>query len=125
MRSLEKMVGLAERFEHKLEKYAQEVGAQAYDVEKVLVAANLWDLSAQVAPMLAQAGVPENVSVATFIVVDKVLNVTFLVTTNPPHASAAKLAQLLKNTYSAKMKAALQAAKLSVADTLTVKWINF
>jgi len=48
-----------------------------------------------------------------------------LVTTVPPHASATKLSQLIKNAYATKMKAALQATKLSVADTITVKWITF
>lgn len=125
MKSLEKMSGLADRFEQKLEKQAQVVGAQSADIQDALAAARLWDLSGAVAPMLNQAGVPDSASVSTSIVVDKLLNVNFLATTQPPHASAAKLAQLLKNTYSAKMKAALQAAKLSVADTITVKWLTF
>lgn len=125
MKSLEKMSNLADLFEQKLTKQAQVVGAQSADVQDALAAAKLWDLSAQVAPMLNQAGVPDTASVATSIIVDKLLNVNFLATTQPPHASAAKLAQLLKNAYSAKMKAALQAAKLSVADTITVKWLAF
>lgn len=125
MKSLEKMAGLADRFETKLEKQAQVVGAQAADVQDALAAAKLWDLSAQVAPMLNQAGVSDSATVATSIVVDKVLNVNFLVTTAPPSAAAAKLAQLLKNAFSVKMKAALQTAKLSVADTITVNWLTF
>lgn len=125
MKSLEKMASLADKLERTLEKYSQVVGAQSADIEDALKAANLWDLSGAVAPMLNQAGVPETASVATSIIVDKMLNVNFLVTTTPPHASAAKLSQLLKNTYALKMKAALQAAKLSVADTISVKWITF
>jgi len=122
MKSLEKMATLANRFEQKL---AQVVGAQSADIEDALKAAHLWDLSSEIAPMLNQAGVPETASVNTSIVVDKMLNVNFLVTTVPPHASATKLSQLIKNAYAAKMKAALQATKLSVADTITVKWITF
>lgn len=125
MKSLEKMATLADRLERNLEKYSQIVGAQSADIEDVLKAANLWDLSGVVAPMLNQAGVPETASVTTSIIVDKMLNVNFLVTTAPPHGSAAKLSQLLKNAYAVKMKAALQASKLSVADTITVKWITF
>jgi hypothetical protein len=125
MKSLEKMSSLADRFEQKLLKQAQVVSAQSGTIQDALTAAKLWELSDQVVPMLNQAGVPENASVATSIVVDKLLNVNILVTTTPPHASAAKLAQLLKNSFSAKMKAALQAAKLSVADTITVGWLTF
>lgn len=125
MKSLEKMAALADKLERKMEKWAQIVGAQSADIEDVLKAANLWNLSPEVAQMLNQAGVPEAASVNTSIVVDKLLNVSFLATTTPPHASAAKLVQLLKNAYAAKMKAALQATKLSVADTVTVKWLTF
>jgi hypothetical protein len=125
MKSLEKMVIVAGEMERKWIRTGQVVGAQAADIEAALAAARLWDLSAQVSPLLNQAGVPDSASVAVSIVADKMLNINFLVSTNPPHASAAKLAQILKNIYATKMKAALQAAKLSVTDIITVKWLSF
>jgi hypothetical protein len=95
------MATLADRLERTLEKHSQVVGAQSADIEDALKAANLWDLSAGVAQLLNQAGVPETASVSTSIIVDKLLNVSFLATTTPPHASAAKLSHL-KNAYAAK-----------------------
>jgi len=126
MDSLKKMAQLADIFEQKLEKFSQiAASAQKEDIERALKAAQLWELSDTVATMLNQAGVPSDASVTIDILVDKVLNVQYLVSTLPSHPSAAKLSQLLKNAFSSKMKAALQTAKLTVADTVTANWLKF
>lgn len=125
MKNIEKLLKLADKIEKRLKKEAQMTSAQASDVEDALKAAGLWELSSNVSPMLNAAGVPESATVQINIVVDKTLRVSFVVSLNPPHASALILARLLKNAYAGKMGAALTAAKLSVADTLTVKWLTF
>lgn len=98
--------------------------AQAGDIETALRAANLWDKASEVSPLLNAAGVSDDASVKISIVVDAKLDVKYHVETQPP-AAAIKLAALLKNKYSAAMKQALVAAKLTVADTITLGWLTF
>jgi hypothetical protein len=125
MSAISKLISLGKRIETKLVITAQTTSAQASDIELALQAAKLWDLSAQVAPLLNSAGVPETVALQINILVDKALNVSFEVKTTPPHGSANALARLLKAAYGNKMKEALVAAKLSISDTLEVKWLTF
>lgn len=123
MKSVDKLLKLAERFSRKI-SLAQQSSAQAGDIENALKAARLWDLSQAVSPLLNQAGVSDTAPVKITIVVDSKLDVKFTVETQPP-AAALKLAGLLRTKYSAAMKAAIAAAKLSVAETLTVPWLTF
>lgn len=125
MNAVKNLLRVAAKIEQKLNKTAQVASAQAGDVEQVLRGAGLWDLSNNVAPLLNTAHVPETASVQINIVVDKALKVNFVVSLTPPHSSALALARLLKNSYGAKMQAALVGSKLNVADTLTLKWMSF
>lgn len=123
MSSSDKLNKLADRFARKL-SLAQTSSAQAGDIETALKAANLWEKAPEVAPLLNAAGVADDASVAVSIIVVKGLDVKYHVDTSPP-AAAIKLAALLKAKYGAAMKAALVAAKLNVADTVTVSWLHF
>lgn len=125
MNAVKELLKVAEKIENRFRKLAQDASAQAGDVEDVLRKANLWDLSNQVAPLLNSARIPESAAVKISIVVDKNLRVNFIVDLTPPHASAVGLARLLKNAYGEKMHQALAAAKLNVADTLTLNWMTF
>ena len=125
MSATKHLISLGRKIEQKLTIKAQMSSAQAADVEDTLKAAGLWDLSNTVSPMLNSAGVPEDVKVHINIVVDKGLNVGFVVQTEPVNASGVRLTRLLKASLGNKMKAALSAAKLNVAESLTVSWLSF
>jgi hypothetical protein len=99
--------------------------AQAGDIETALKKANLFNKQADVAALLPKAKVPDGVSLNISIVVSKGLNVSFRVATNPNDPSGARLAALLSGKFAAPMKAALQKAKLTVTDTVTVGWLTF
>lgn len=122
MSSTEKLLSLADRFEHKV---AQTQGAQAGDIENALKEAGLWVSSDTIAPLLNTARVPANVALNISVVVDKGLNVKFQVDATPPHPSSASLKQLLERAYSNKMSQALKNAKLSVTDTVTAGLAQF
>lgn len=123
MSSVDRLNKLADRFARKI-VLGQASSAQAGDIETALRAAGLWDKAAEVSPLLNAAGVSDDASVKVAIVVDGKLDVKYHVDTQPP-AAAIKLAALLRNKYGAAMKAALHAAKLTVADTVTVNWLTF
>jgi len=125
MNAVKELLKVAEKIENRFRKLAQMVSAQPSDIEAALRQANLWDLSNQVAPLLNSAGVPESAAVKINIVVDKNLQVHFVVDLTPTHASAVRLAGLLRNAYGSKMNQALAAAKLTVADTITLNWMTF
>lgn len=131
MNALNNLLAVAKKLEQKLFIKAQVSSAQAGDIENALKQAGLWELSNQVSPMLNTAGVPDNVKVQIDLMVDRNLNVKFMVSTVPPHGSALRLAALLQGrptdnaSLANKMRNALRAAKLSVADTLKVSWLNF
>ncbi|NJO18594.1 MAG: hypothetical protein HC877_23570 [Thioploca sp.] len=119
MGSVDKLFKLADRLARKISLGQQVAG----DFQDTLQSAGLWDKSAEVSPMLAAAGVDDG-PVAITIRFDKGLNVKFLVSATPP-AAAAKLTALLAAKYAAAMKAACVAAKLTVTDTMDVKWLTF
>lgn len=114
---------LAERLARKI-SLAQAQSAQPGEIMAVLKSAGLWEKTQEVAPLLAKAGISDDATVAISIVVDSKLDVNYVVQTNPP-AAAIKLRGLLKAKYGAAMKTALQAAKISVTDTMTLGWMNF
>jgi hypothetical protein len=123
MKSVNNLIKLAERFAYKLSQ-AQLTSAQPDDIRVVLEKAGMWEKSAEVAPMLNTAGVADDATVSIDFTVDKGLNIHFRVATTPP-AAAAKLTALVKAKYGNAMKAALQAAKVTVADTVDVNWLRF
>ena len=99
--------------------------AQSGDIQDALERANVWKKEKEVATMLETAKVPETVKVYAEIAVDKKLAVKISVTTKPNHASGAALAKLMNQKYASPMKAAIQKAKLEVADTLELDWMKF
>lgn len=113
---------IANKFQVKLGQLAS---AQSADIQDALAKAGLWELSNQVAPMLNTARVPETASVQINLIVDKTLNVNFNVVLTPQSNASAVLSRMLKANFGAKMHQALAAAKLNVAETLTVKWLSF
>jgi hypothetical protein len=122
MKSVNNLIKLAERFAYKL---AQQT-AQPGEIASALKAAGLFDKSAEVAPLLNAAGVPDDVKVEISIMVDKTLNCTYVVDTNPAKPAAAiKLRGLLGVKYGSAMKKALAAAGISVTDTMRVGWLTF
>ena len=122
MSSVDKLFKLADRFARKM-SLGQQTSAQPGEVQNALQAAGLWDKAAEVSPLLGSAGVDDGPIVIT-MTIDKGLNFKYNVTATPPPA-ALKLAGLLKVKYAGPMKAALAAAKLTVADSLDVKWLTF
>lgn len=130
MKSLDRILKIAERFEDKITsslaaKYAQQ-SAQSGDIQDALTAAGLWELSAAIAPMLSTVGIADDAKVAVFIDVDNALNVTYPVVITPPNPGQAfKLAAAIKVKYGNAMKNALTKAGLHVTDKLQVNWINF
>lgn len=125
MKSLEKMAELADRFEYKLNKFAQSQGAQAGDIEKALKDAGVWVEQNAIAPLLNTAKIPDNVSLLIDLVVDSGLRVAFKVAANPPHGASKMLEAILNKTYSPRMSKALKDANVSVGDTITVKVAKF
>lgn len=111
----------------KFEKQAQAVmSAQSGEIQTVLENARLWQLSANVSPLLNQAGVPDDAAVTIFILINKGPVVTFKTVLNPNNPKvAATLDMLLKQKLSVPMTNALKAAKVNINDTVTVKWLTF
>ena len=121
-----KLLKIANNQQKIIQKLAQTTSAQAGDVENALKKANLWELAAQVSPLLNEAGVPDDASVAINIIVDKGPMVKYAVLLNPPNAGMAnKLAVSLNRHYSAAMSKALKDANLNVDSTITVNWLKF
>jgi hypothetical protein len=109
------------------EKQAQAISsAQSGDIETYLENARLWQLSSVVAPMLNQAGVPDDASVTIFILINKGPTVTFnsVLVPNNPKVSG-RLNILLKQKLSVPMANALKMAKANITSPVTVKWLNF
>lgn len=125
--STNRLFKLAERFSRKISLgQAPKFYAQPSTVQKILKDAGLWEKSAEVAPLLGQAGVSSDASVSISIVVDNKLDIKYPVDTQPP-AAAIKLAGLLRAKYAGPMRAAFQAANMEVSDVepVTVGWLTF
>lgn len=123
MKSLAKLTALANRFKIKL---AQNVSAQPGDIESSLKSAQLWDLSKDVASLVAAAGVPDTSTIDLHIVVSTGPVVGFdpVLTPEAPQA-ADKLKTLLIKKYALPMATALQKAGMSVAEPVTVSWLKY
>jgi hypothetical protein len=104
---------------------AQMPSAQSGDIEDVLKSSGLFDVAQQVSPLLDQAGVPGNASVEIGLTIDRGLNPSFPVITNPPSPTARALSGLLKQHFAGPIKKALTNAKLNVTDTVSLKWLKF
>ncbi len=139
MAALQHLISLGRKIEQKIVVQSQQQSMQAGDIAAILEKAGLYAdpsnaaaaqaLAAKVSPLLNTAGVPENVSIKTYIVVDKSLNVSFKVDATTPdgkqHPSGMVLARLLKANFGTAIKNALVAGKASVAETITVNWVQF
>jgi hypothetical protein len=99
-------------------------------VQDALEAKDLWaDKNNRYGKLLTEANVPDGVSVSAVITVDKGLNAKITVTTNPTDPSGATLSRLLNGKCAGPFKNAITEVfgrkGLTVADTLTVKWLTF
>lgn len=149
MNAINKLFKTAKLIEWSL-KYAQELNdvspeamplggavqsAQAGDIQDVLVKADLWpkfkpdnQVAHDVTQMINTAKIPEDVSVKVILSVDNKLYVTFIVLLDPTKTGpASALQKLLKDKYAVPMQKALNQAKLSVTDVITLQnpWITF
>lgn len=106
-------------------KLAQHMSAQSADIEQALKASNLWDKGNEVARLLQTNKVPDDITLKIGMVIDKALNVNFIVRSSKPTDTTATLALALKNTYALPMKKALQNAKINVNDKVQVNWLAF
>lgn len=86
MSSVDKIFKLAERFARKISLGYQSADADA--VEKALQRVGLWDKSAEIAPLVQAAGVPDEAKLDIRVIVDSQFNCKFKVipTTPPPPA---------------------------------------
>jgi hypothetical protein len=112
------------------ERTGPTVSAQSGDVQDALEAKDLWsDKGSRYGKLLNDANVPNGVNVTTTITVDQALNVHITVTTSPADKSGAALERLLNSKCDGPFKAAIMEyfnrKGLKVADTLTVKWLNW
>lgn len=130
MKSLDRILKIAERFEDKITsglaaKYAQQ-SSQPGDIEAALKTAGLFDIANSVAPMLSTVGISDETKVTIHVVVHKDLSCTYLVTLDPANPGQAfKLASAIKVKYGPAMKAALAKAGIQVTDTMEVNWLTF
>lgn len=125
MENFKQLLRLAKRLELKYVT-AQKTTAQAGDIETALKAANLWELSNEVSPLLDKAKVPSDASVEIKINVKSGPSVSFTALINPSNPSAAQtLSLLLLKQFSKRMMEALKKAGLDVSDMVVVNWLNF
>jgi hypothetical protein len=117
-----KLLELALEFE----KFAQAFSAQSGDIQVALEKANLFNIPNLVSPLVTQANVPDDATVAITIIVSKGPTVGYSVVINPENPAASKkLSALIKAKFSLAMVKAIVAAKLNVDSNITVKWLTF
>ena len=125
MKNFKKILASAKKFELKY-VFGQQMSAQPDDIARTLKAAGMFDLSAEVGPLLNQAKVPDTAAVDIKINVNKGNKVTFTSLLTPSNAPAASaLSILLQKKYSTKMSDILTKANISVTDSLLVNWLTF
>ena len=122
MKSLFSLTKLANKFRIII----ADQSAQAGDIETALKAANLWDLSKDVAPLVAASGIPDSCSIDIKINVSEGPAVSFSVITSPESVEPSKAleASLLKK-FASTMTTALSKAGLNVTQIVTVNWLKF
>ena len=82
MKSTDKLFKLADRFARKISLGQQSL--QPGEIANILQGANLWDKSAEVAPMINAAGIPDAASIAATIHIDQQFNCKYLVEAKVP-----------------------------------------
>ncbi len=121
MRNTDKLLQLAATFE----KMAQTRTADPGDVRAVLQRAKLWNISSMVSPLLERAGVPDHTSADINIVVQPGPEVNFSAALTPNHEGPAQqLGTVLKQRFGNLMTQALTAAKVNVAQPVTLNWLR-
>lgn len=116
MKSVDKLIKLAERFSHKI-SLAQ--SAQKGDVQYNLELARLWGTpESSLFPILDELGIDPKYPVVTNIQVDSSLNVTFpSVITGLPPAKSLALSKALKDKYGQSFSDALKNGFIYSGDT--------
>lgn len=123
---IQKLIKIAENHQEIIQKLAQQASAQAGDIQVALQKNNLWELSGNIAPLLNQAGVSEDASVAISIVVDKGPTLKYGVVLTPPNAGVAnKLSALINSHYGAPMVKAIRGSNLTIETPITLNWLKF
>jgi hypothetical protein len=125
MSAVDKMNKLADRFLRKivLGQPKPKVWAQAADVQDALQEAGVWGKLEDIFPLADKAGLPNGPATLTFTV-NKNFDVTFhTVSQGATPAQQLTMSGLLRAKYAGPWKAALQAAKLQIADDpIDVRW---
>lgn len=112
----------------KFEKQAQTVTvtAQPGDIQTALEQANLWNMQKAVAPMLNQAGVPEDATVNISVLADTGPKVGYNVLLQPNNPKISNtLAALLKQKFAPAMTDALKKSNVSINSLMVVNWLKF
>lgn len=127
MKSLKKMADLADRFESKLSKTAEELQRhlQPSEIQLIFKNAGLWPSPNDFSPLVAQAKVPDNVAIDIFLTVDSKLVVVFGVNAKPAHSSAQTLARLCTAKWGGPMSQALKDSGGAVTETMKLGVATF
>lgn len=126
MKSIDKLIKLAARFEQTIKKEGIAMQAAPEDIENALKAANLFDASNTVGPLLNAAQIPETASVSLNIQFDTRANPNYIVDVQPPNPMQAnRLSSLLKGKFSVPMKNAVTKANLAITNPIEIKWLKF
>lgn len=126
MSYLNNILKLAARFEQTIKKEGIDMQAAPQDIENALKAANLFDASGAVSPLLDAAQIPKSSSVSLNIQFDTKANPNYLVDVQPPNpAQSSELAKLLNSKFSVPMKNAVTKANLAITNPIEIKWLKF
>lgn len=82
MSSVDRLFKLADRFARKISLAQQ--SAQPSEIMNALQTAGLWDRSAEVAPIIATVGIPDEAKIAIDFTLDGQLNIKYNVAANVP-----------------------------------------
>lgn len=105
---------------------APQVSAQPSEIQAALQKAGLWEMSAQVSPLLDRANIQDTEGTVVQLVVGAGDTVTFNVTVTPNNPNAAgRLKALLNQAYAGKISQALKAAGIKAETPVTVNWLRF
>jgi hypothetical protein len=99
---------ISQKLHHDIHKKAQ--SAQTGEIDKALYDAHVRPTDKEIAPLLNNAQVPNNVALTIQLIVDQNYGAKFQVAASPNHPSAQALANLLDSTYSKNISAALRVA---------------
>lgn len=119
MKSIDKLLQLAEKFE----KRAQSEPATAGDVVSALRHANLWNVSSSVAPLLGRLGAADRTTASISLTVSPGPDVSFSVVTTPDNQDLSqRLAVVLKQKFGSLMIPVLR--QVNIVDPITVNWLK-